>query len=91
MKVIIFIRYNSPLGLLYRLDNCFSVIFFIYRNLHPDKVYSVKNNLKISSQLGELIFYFHFMRSYWSTVNQHCYHAEKQLSNSFKFLKNNIV
>ena len=49
------IGYNTPPtgpGLLYRLDNC----FFIYRILHSDK-----NNLKISSQLGEPIFCLFFI------------------------------
>jgi len=42
---------QNPFGLLYRLDNCFSV-FFIHRTLHPGKI----GELKIGElKIGELI------------------------------------
>ena len=39
--------YENPRGLFYRLDNYFSVGFFLHRTLYPGKIYPVKNNFKM--------------------------------------------
>ena len=37
----------SALGIFYRLDNSFSVVFFIHRTLHSGKIYPVKKNKNV--------------------------------------------
>mgnify|MGYP000290003278 CR=1 FL=1 len=55
------IRYKSPpteipFGLLYRLDKCFSPIFFIHRTLHLGKIYPGKIIKKILLKSENLFF-----------------------------------
>ena len=56
--------YDNPLRLLYRLDNSFSVFLQPYNS----KTNPVKNNLKNSSKIGELVFASNWRNNYLKNI-----------------------